>query len=97
LFVAATGWLVNKRISISAAARSIVNVVLLLIVVGMALWLIDTYIPMAGAILALLNIVVVFACCVVVLRAAGLWGAVVKGWDNLTHRLRTEPASGPRH
>lgn len=62
-------------------------VILLLIVAGIALWLIDTYIPMAGSTQVLLNLVVVIACCVGVLRAVGLSGAVVRMWDNLTHRL----------
>ena len=39
----------------------IVNVVLWLIVVGVLLWLINTYIPMQGTIKSILNIVVVIA------------------------------------
>jgi hypothetical protein len=37
----------------------LLNVVLTLIVVGVALWLINTYIPMQGTIKKILNIVVV--------------------------------------
>ena len=62
------------------------NIVLALIVVGVGLWLINTYIPMAGSIKAILNIVVVLATIVGVLQQVGLWGRVVRMWDDLTHR-----------
>jgi len=52
------------------------NIVIALIVVGVALWLINTYIPMASGIKAILNIVVVIAAGVWVLQAFGLWGQV---------------------
>jgi hypothetical protein len=54
----------------------LVYIVLVLIVVGMALWLINNYIPMAGSIRTILNAVVVIAVCVWVLQAVGLWGTV---------------------
>ncbi len=54
----------------------LVNVVLVLIVVGVLLWLINTYIPMASAIKTILNVVVVVAVVVWVLQAAGLWGRI---------------------
>lgn len=38
---------------------SLITVVLVLIVVGVLLWLINTYIPMAGSIKTILNVVVV--------------------------------------
>lgn len=50
--------------------------VLVLIVIGVGLWLINTYIPMAGSIKTILNVVVVVAVCVWVLKAAGLWTQV---------------------
>ena len=55
----------------------LVYIVLVLIVVGMALWLINAYIPMASSIKAILNVVVVVAVCVWVLQAAGLWTQVL--------------------
>lgn len=55
----------------------LIYIVLVLIVVGMALWLINAYIPMAGSIKAILNVVVVVAVCVWVLKAAGLWNQVL--------------------
>ena len=54
----------------------LINIVLTLIVVGVALWLINNYIPMAGSIKTILNIVVVVAVGVWVLQAVGLWGRV---------------------
>ncbi|HMD62305.1 MAG TPA: Thivi_2564 family membrane protein, partial [Opitutaceae bacterium] len=40
---------------------SLVTVVLTLIIVGVLLWLINTYIPMQGAIKSIINLVVVIA------------------------------------
>lgn len=54
----------------------LVNIVITLIVVGVALWLINNYIPMASGIKTILNIVVVVAVGVWVLQAFGLWGHV---------------------
>ena len=51
----------------------LINLVIALIVVGVALYLINRYIPMASSIKSILNIVVVVAVCVWVLQAAGLW------------------------
>ena len=55
----------------------LVNLILVLIVVGMALWLINTFIPMAGSIKAILNVVVVVVVCIWVLNAFGLWTQIV--------------------
>jgi hypothetical protein len=54
----------------------LVNLVLTLIVVGVALWLINRFIPMASSIKTILNIVVVVAVGVWVLKVVGLWGTV---------------------
>ena len=51
-------------------------IVLILIVVGIALWLINTYIPMASSIKAILNAVVVIAVVIWVLKATGVWSDV---------------------
>ena len=55
----------------------LVYIVLVLIVAGMALWLINTYIPMARGIKAILNAIVVIGICVWLLKAFGLWTQVV--------------------
>jgi len=54
----------------------LVNIVIALIVVGMALWLINRYIPMASGIKAILNVVVVVAVGVWVLQSTRLWGPI---------------------
>lgn len=54
----------------------LLNVVLVLIVVGVGLYLVNRYIPMASSIKTILNVVVVVAVCVWVLKAAGMWGTV---------------------
>jgi hypothetical protein len=55
----------------------LVYIVLVLIVAGVVMWLINTYIPMAGGIKAILNAVVVVVVIVWVLQAVGLWGTVL--------------------
>ncbi len=54
----------------------LLNIVVMLVLVGIALYLINRYIPMASSIKSILNIVVVVAVCVWVLQATGLWGTV---------------------
>ena len=54
----------------------LVNLVLALVVVGVALFLINRYIPMASSIKSILNVVVVVAVSVWVLQAVGLWGGI---------------------
>lgn len=54
----------------------LINIVITLIIVGMALWLINRFIPMASSIKTILNVVVVVAVAVWVLQATGLWGPI---------------------
>ena len=54
----------------------LINLVFVLIVVGVALWLINRFIPMASSIKTILNVVVVIGVSVWVLQAAGLWGPI---------------------
>ena len=54
----------------------LLNIVVMLIVVGVGLYLINRYVPMASSIKTILNIVVVIVVCVWLLQAAGLWGNV---------------------
>ena len=51
---------------------SLISVVLTLIVVGVLLWLINTYIPMADSIKRILNIVVVIVVVIWLLRIFGV-------------------------
>jgi hypothetical protein len=52
----------------------LINLVVALIVVGVALWLINRFIPMASSIKTILNVVVVVSVGIWVLKAVGLWG-----------------------
>jgi hypothetical protein len=54
----------------------LINIVLALIVVGVLLGLINRYIPMAGSIKTILNVIVVVAVGVWVLQMTGLWTTV---------------------
>jgi predicted membrane protein len=51
----------------------LIDLVVALIIVGVALWLINRFIPMASSIKTILNVVVVVAVGIWVLRAVGLW------------------------
>ena len=50
----------------------ILNIVIVLVVVGVLLWLINTYIPMDRKIKNILNVVVVIAVVIWLLKAFGL-------------------------
>ena len=54
----------------------LIYIVFMLILVGMAMWLVNTYIPMAGSIKTILNVVVVLSVCVWLLKAFGLWADI---------------------
>ena len=53
---------------------TLVQIVVILVVVGLVMWLINTYIPMAGAIKSLLNIVVFVVLLIWLLQTFGLIG-----------------------
>lgn len=54
----------------------LLNLVVILIVIGVGLYLINQYIPMASSIKTILNVVVIVIVCVWLLQATGLWGSV---------------------
>lgn len=54
----------------------LINLVVVLIIVGLALYLVNRYIPMASSIKTILNVLVVVVVCVWLLQAVGLWGNV---------------------
>ena len=56
---------------------SILNLLITLAVVGVLLWLVNTYLPMDGKIKSILNIVVVIAVVVWLLRASGMMAGVM--------------------
>jgi hypothetical protein len=53
---------------------SLVTLVITLIVVGVLLWLVNTYIPMDGKIKKVLNIVVMVVVVLWLLNVFGVWG-----------------------
>ena len=52
----------------------LINIVIGLVVIGVVLYLINRFIPMASSIKSILNIVVVVAVCLWLLRVTGLLG-----------------------
>jgi hypothetical protein len=57
----------------------IVTIIIVLIVVGVVLWLINTYIPMQGAIKSILNAVVIILLILWLLSAFGIIGGTGVG------------------
>jgi hypothetical protein len=55
---------------------NLLSIVAVLVVAGLILWLINTYIPIAGAIKSLLNIVVFIVLLVWLLQVFGLIGPI---------------------
>ena len=52
----------------------LIHVIVVLVVVGVLLWLVNSYIPMAGSIKGILNAVVVIAVVIWLLTVFGLMG-----------------------
>ncbi len=52
----------------------ILNILIVVVVVGVLLWLVNTYIPMQRTIKNILNAVVVIALVIWLLQAFGVWG-----------------------
>ena len=55
---------------------SLVTLIITLIVVGVLLWLVNTYIPMDGKIKKIINVVVVIVVIIWLLRVFGVWGNI---------------------
>jgi hypothetical protein len=54
----------------------LLQIVIYLIVVGVLLWLVNNFIPMAGSIKSILNAVVVIFVVVWLLKVFGLWSSI---------------------
>lgn len=54
----------------------LLNIAVILIVVGVALWAVNKYIPMAAPIKTILNIVVTIVVCIWLLQVFGIIGRV---------------------
>jgi len=55
---------------------TLIDIVLIFVVIGLVMWLINTYVPMAAGIKSLLNVVVFVVVLVWVLRIFGLVGEI---------------------
>jgi len=58
------------------ADMPLINIVIVLIVAGVALWAINTYIPMARPVKTILNVIVVVVLCLWLLQVFGIIGSV---------------------
>jgi hypothetical protein len=54
----------------------LINIIVLLVVVGVALWAINTYIPMAKPVKNILNVVVVLVLVLWLLQVFGIIGSI---------------------
>ena len=54
----------------------LITLIIVLVVVGVALWVINSYIPMAKSVKTILNVVVVGVLCVWLLQVFGLIGSI---------------------
>jgi hypothetical protein len=57
---------------------SVITVLLVICVVGVLLWLVNSYLPMDAKIKRILNIVVVIVLVVWLLRVFGVWGYLTR-------------------
>ena len=72
-------WLMpDHSLHLKGVEMPLITIVLVLIVVGVLLWLINTYIPMDRKIKNILNIVVVVVVVIWLLQAFGLIGSLSK-------------------
>lgn len=88
-------WMMDRFVPTEGKTRTVLGLVFLLIVVGIGLWLINTYIPMAKSIKAILNILVVVATCIFVLKTTGVWIFVERTWNRLMERRVESRSSNP--
>ena len=55
---------------------SLISIIIALVVVGVVLWAINTYIPMDGKIKSILNVVVVIVVAIWLLQVFGILGSI---------------------
>ena len=55
---------------------TLIDIVLVFVIIGLVMWLINAYIPMAGGIKSLLNVVVFLVVLIWVLRVFGMVGDI---------------------
>jgi hypothetical protein len=67
---------VSRQAALEGNFMPLLNLVLVLIVIGVLLWLVNTYIPMDSKIKTILNAVVVIAVVIWLLQVFGLLGSL---------------------
>lgn len=87
--------LMDRYVPEGGKTRRVLSLVFALIVVGIGLWLINTYVPMAQSIKAILNILVVVAMIIYVLRATGVWIFIERAWNRWMERRTVIRSEGP--
>lgn len=55
---------------------SLLSVLIAIVVVGVVLWAVNTYVPLDPKIKRILNIVIVLVLVIWLLKAFGVWGAI---------------------
>ncbi len=55
---------------------SLISIVVTLVVAGVILWLVNTYIPMEGRLKQILNVLVIIVVCVWLLQSFGILGNI---------------------
>jgi hypothetical protein len=65
-----------QRCAVRRSSMTLVDIALVLVVIGLIMWLINTYVPMAAGIKGLLNVVVFVVVLVWVLQVFDLVGPV---------------------
>jgi hypothetical protein len=51
----------------------LIHIIVVLVVIGVVLWLVETYIPMAEGFKVAIRVIVILALCLFLLRTFGLW------------------------
>lgn len=52
----------------------LMNLIVMLVLIGVGLYLINNFVPMASSIKTILNVVIVVAVCLWILQVTGIWG-----------------------
>jgi uncharacterized BrkB/YihY/UPF0761 family membrane protein len=86
-------WMMDRYGPAEEKTRTVLGLVFTLIVVGIGLWLINSYIPMANSIKAILNILVVVAMCIYILKTTGVWIFIERTWNKLMERRAVSRSS----
>ncbi len=67
---------------------TLLTIIAVLIIVGFLLWLVNTYIPMAGPIKTLINLIVIIMVVIWLLQVFGLMGPIQGVLDNLNNSVK---------